>query len=55
MTMWAKRENETSSNVEVHVTHGPVEVIVKEAPGHVRAFWSELGRLLDEVETKEEA
>lgn len=49
MTFWA-RKLEDSGGVEVNVTHGPVRVAVVEDPGHLRHFWGELGRLLDEAE-----
>lgn len=49
MTFWAKKL-EDSGGIEVNVTHGPVRVAVIEDPGHLRHFWGELGRLLEETE-----
>lgn len=42
--------SEDGKHVNVGVTHGPVTIQVTEDPGHLRSFWSELGRTLDEVE-----
>ena len=36
--------------IDVHCTYGPVTIKVDEDPGHLRAFWGELGRLLEQVE-----
>lgn len=52
MTVWAKK-SESGTRVELHVTHWPIEVMVIEDPAHVRHFWGQLGRLLDEVEHPE--
>ena len=47
MTFWAQR---AAKNIDVRVTYGPIAITVTEDPGHLRSFWGELGRLLDETE-----
>ncbi len=47
MTMNARR---TGDRIAVEATAGPLHVTIDETPGHLRHFWSQLGRLLDEVE-----
>lgn len=47
MTLFAAREGE---HVKVQVTYGPIVFSVTEDPGHVRHFWGQLGRILDEAE-----
>lgn len=41
----------TRDQVTVRTTYGPVVNEVTEDVGHVRAFWSDLGRLLEEIES----
>ena len=51
MTFWAGTADD-GKQVDVHVTYGPININVREDPGHLRSFWSELGRLLSEMEAK---
>jgi hypothetical protein len=48
MTFWAQQKTEKA--IDVHVTYGPISITVLEDVGHLRSFWGELGRLLDQVE-----
>lgn len=50
MTFSAARSERDPHTVDVRITHGPVTVEVSEHPGHLRSFWGQLGRLLDQVE-----
>lgn len=50
MTFWATRTDD-GKRIDVHVTYGPVEVKVAEDIGHLRHFWHDLGRQLDQAET----
>jgi len=47
MTLWATRD---ARQVKVSCTYGPVEFAVTEDAQHLRHFWGQLGRLLDEAE-----
>jgi hypothetical protein len=49
MTFWAQRGGQVNT-VDVHVTSGPVSVIVTEEARNLRNFHTELGKLLDVVE-----
>lgn len=56
MTLWVRRQNPTSKNVEVHCTYGPTSFEVVEDISGARALWNSLGNVLreiDESETKE--
>lgn len=54
MTMSAQRANPQSihggEQITIRTTCGPITNEATEAAGHLRYFWSELGRLLDEAE-----
>lgn len=39
-------------DVTVQATYGPVTFKITEDAGHLRVFWSQLGRLINEVEGK---
>lgn len=54
MTFWAGRGADRSGRkvIDVHVTYGPISITVNEDPGHLRAFWGDLGRLLDKTEAE---
>lgn len=52
MTMFAQRPDTRTDNIKISITYGPVTASVEEPASHLRYFWSELGRLLDEVEDK---
>lgn len=52
MTFWAGKTKD-GKRADVHVTSGPISISVEEDPGHLRHFWGELGRLLDELEKPE--
>lgn len=39
-------------HIDVQVTSGPVTVVVTEQFGHLRGFWHDLGKLLDEAEQR---
>jgi hypothetical protein len=54
MTLFANRSEDTGT-IKVHCTYGPIEFAVTEDPGHLRSFWSELGRMLNEAEHGTEA
>jgi hypothetical protein len=47
VTLWAHRDG---NRIAVACTSGSLEVKVREDPGHLRYFWHELGRQLDELE-----
>ena len=47
MTLWVLRDGE---QVKVQCTYGPVAFSVAEDISHLRSFWSELGRVLEEAE-----
>lgn len=53
MTLFASRSD--TGTVRVQCTYGPVEFAVTEDPGHLRHFWWQLGRLLNEAEHGTEA
>lgn len=42
-------------HIDVQVTSGPVKVVVTEQYGHLRGFWHDLGKLLDEAEQRNAA
>jgi len=58
MTLWANRDGQSvtihgNTGLSVKVTNSNVtEFTVSEHAGHVRSFWGQLGRLLDEAETE---
>ena len=52
MTFWASKHDRDPQTAVVHVTYGPVRMEVDEHIGHLRSFWSELGRLLEDMETE---
>lgn len=39
-------------DITVRTIYGPVTSMITEDAGHLRGFWSQLGRLLNEVEGK---
>lgn len=47
--------NEDTKTVTVQCTYGPVTFAVTEDPGHLRHFWSQLGRMLNGAEHGTEA
>jgi hypothetical protein len=47
VTLWVSRKG---ARLELACTSGALEVRVNEDPGHLRHFWSELGRQLDALE-----
>lgn len=51
MTFWASRED-NSDHVNVQVTSSNVTVKIQEHYMHLRHFWGELGKLLDEAEKR---
>lgn len=53
MTLHATRDPRDPRQVTVHATYGPARYEITEDAGHLRAFWSQLGRLLDEAEGKD--
>jgi hypothetical protein len=46
MTLWAYRDGQ---QIKVSANSGGIEVKVTEAPEHLRHFWGELGKLLEEA------
>jgi hypothetical protein len=52
MTFFAAKSAD-DKNIDVQTTYGPITIRVIEAPGHLRSFWNQLGRLLDEVENEQ--
>lgn len=50
MTLSAYQPDKRAPNVKVTITYGPVVASVEEHVSHVRAFHSQLGSLLDEIE-----
>ncbi len=54
MTVFANRVDPRSDNIKIGITYGPVSTYIEEHAGHLRSFWSQLGRLLDEIEAPEE-
>lgn len=55
MTMYANRVDPRSPNIKVGMTYGPISGTVEEHFSHLRHFWGELGRLLDEMEAEARA
>jgi hypothetical protein len=47
MTLWATREGK---QVTVHAGHGPIKFEITEDAGHLRSFWGQLGREIEEAE-----
>ena len=47
MTLWAEH---SGKNIKVAATYGAAEFTILEHPAHMRAFWAQLGHLLDEAE-----
>jgi hypothetical protein len=54
MTLFASR-SEGKGAVTVHCNYGPITFEVTEDPGHLRSFWGELGRMLNQAEHGTEA
>ena len=52
MTLHATRNGQ---QVTVHTTYGPVENKITEDVGHIRGFWQQLGKHLDEAEQERTA
>ena len=52
MTLWATQDDRNPAHIKVACTYGPITFNVTEDASHVRSFWSELGRVLDQVENK---
>lgn len=48
MTLWAARDGK--NRIKVSCTYGPVTFDVTEDPSHVRHFWGQLGKILEESE-----
>lgn len=59
MTFFAEKSAVTGypgrPNVDVHITYGPVTIVVNEDAGHLRSFHRELGKLLDELDKQKAA
>lgn len=52
MTLFASRSENNKRNVKVQTTYGPITNLVEEDVSHVRSFHTDLGRLLDEIESE---
>lgn len=52
MTFYASKHDRDPQTAVVHVNYGPVRMEVDEHIGHLRSFWSELGRLLEDMEAE---
>ena len=55
MTFSAQQSPHNRKHIDVQVCSGPVVVKVTEDAGHLRHFWGELGRVLNEAEKPAEA
>jgi hypothetical protein len=44
-------QDKRDRQVGIHYTSGPVIINITEHVGHLRSFWAQLGRALDEVES----
>ena len=49
MTIACQRAGDTTIRLEIN--HGPIEISVVEEFQHLRAFWNQLGKVLNTVET----
>jgi len=52
MTIACQRAGDTTIRLEIN--HGPVEISVVEEFQQLRAFWHQLGKILNTVETSEQ-
>ncbi len=52
MTLRANQDVDRPQNIKVSCTYGPISFYVSEELGHVRNFWSELGRLLEQIDAQ---
>jgi hypothetical protein len=51
MTMTARfMDGGSRRHISVTTTYGPISISVQEDPQHLRVFYKELGRLLEEAE-----
>lgn len=59
MTLWVNRDGQAVTihgniGLDVKVQNGRVtEYVISEDAGHVRSFWSQLGKVLDEAEREQ--
>lgn len=42
--------NDGGKTISIHSTYGPARFTITEDLGHVRSFWAELGRRIEEAE-----
>lgn len=56
MTVWAFRPDaeREPKKVRVQFTYGPIGATCDEYVDHVRAFWSSLGQLIEQIDKEDE-